>query len=149
LPVENPQPHAEFKKWIPEPWWENFRAELYFTEYVIVHFSSGASTPNLNRAQYRLILRLLLEKTAYTVLLKGASGVEKFVHELADDFPQKRVKEMVERFSFAKFFSIIRNSSLLITSRTGPLHIANAAGTPLLGFILSGKTSHVKALGTI
>jgi ADP-heptose:LPS heptosyltransferase len=34
---------------------------------------------------------------------------------------------------------VIRNSSLLVTSSTGPLHLANAAGTPLLGFFCPAK----------
>jgi len=63
-----------------------------------------ASAPNLNKAQYRLIIRLLLEKTAWTILSTGASGEGNFVHELARDFPNERVKEMVGRFSLAEFF---------------------------------------------
>ncbi|MDP6295164.1 MAG: hypothetical protein QF618_04045 [SAR324 cluster bacterium] len=52
-----------------------------------------ASAPNLNKAQYRLIIRLLLEKTAWTILSTGALGEGNFVHELAMDFPHERVKE--------------------------------------------------------
>jgi len=147
LPGENLQPHTKFKKFGPEPWWDNFRAELNFTKYVIVHPGSGASAPNLNKAQYRLIIRLLLEKTEWTVLLTGASGEENLVHELAADFTPERVKEMVGRFPLAEFFSVIRNSSLLITSSTGPLHLANAAETPLLGFFCPVKPHTPKRWG--
>ena len=136
---ETQQPHAEFKKWSPEPWWGNFRAELNFSEYVIVHPGSGASAPNLNKTQYRLIIGLLLEKTNWTVLLTGTSGEEQLIHELASGFTKERVKELACRFSLVEFFSVIRNSSLLITSSTGPLHLANASGTPLLGFFCPVK----------
>jgi ADP-heptose:LPS heptosyltransferase len=101
----------------------------------------------LNKAQYRLIIRLLLEKTVWTILSTGASGEEKLVHELAEDFPHERVKEMVGRFSLAEFFPVIRNSSLLITSSTGPLHLANAVGIPLLGFFCSAKPHTPKRWG--
>jgi len=101
----------------------------------------------LNKAQYRLIIRLLLEKTVWTILLTGASGEENFVHELAKDFPHERVKEMVGRFSLAEFFPVIRNSSLLITSSTGPLHIANAVRVPLLGFFCPVKPHTPKRWG--
>jgi len=80
----------------------------------------------LNKAQYRLIIRLLLEKTAWTILSTGASGEGNFVHELAKDFPNERVKEMEGRFSLAEFFPVIRNSSLLITSITCPLYISSS-----------------------
>ena len=139
LPREIQQPVSEFKKWSPEPWWDNFRAELNFSEYVIVHPGSGASAPNLNKTQYQLIIRLLLEKTNWTVLLTGTFGEKNLVHDLASGFPKERVKEIAGRFSLSEFFSLIRNSSLLITSSTGPLHLANAVGTPLLGFFCPVK----------
>jgi ADP-heptose:LPS heptosyltransferase len=139
LPGETKIPHTEFKKWSPEPWWNNFQSELNLSKYVIVHPGSGSSAPNLNKTQYRLIIRLLLEKTNWTVLLSGTSGEKDLVHELAVGFPKGRVKEIAGRFSLAEFFSVIRNSSLLITSSTGPLHLANATGTPLLGFFCPVK----------
>jgi heptosyltransferase-3 len=139
LPGETQQPQSEFKKWSPELWWDNFCAELNFSQYVIVHPGSGASAPNLNKTQYRLIIRLLLENTNWTILLTGTSSECEMVHELASGFPKGRVKEIAGRFSLAEFFSLIRNSSLLITSSTGPLHLANAAGTPLLGFFCPVK----------
>ena len=139
LPGETQQAHSKFKKWSPEPWWNNFRAELDRSEYVIVHPGSGDSAPNLNKAQYRLIIRLLLEKTNWIVLLTGTTDERKLVHELAVGFPKKRVKDIAGRFSLVEFFSIIRNSALLITTSTGPLHLANAVGTPLLGFFCPAK----------
>ena len=147
LASENLQPHSEFKKWIPEPWWDSFHKELNFSKYVIVHPGSGASAPNLNQAQYKLIIRLLLEKTDWIILLTGTSGEKELVHELAADFPKERVKEIVGRFSLTEFFSVIRNSSLLITTSTGPLHLANAAGTPLLGFFCPLKPHAPKRWG--
>jgi len=104
-----------------------------------LHSGSGASAPNLNEEQYKLIIRLLLEKTDWTVLLTGVSGEENVVNTLAADFPEERVKKTVGRFSLAELFTVIRNASLLITSSTEPLHLANAAGTPLLGFFCPAK----------
>jgi ADP-heptose:LPS heptosyltransferase len=88
----------------------------------------------LNKAQYRLIIRLLLEKTAWIVLLTGALGAENFVHELAMDFPHERIKETVGRFSLAELFPVILNSSLLIPGSACPLHIAITVRVPLIGF---------------
>ena len=139
LPDHVKQPEYKFKKWTPDSWWAEFSRELNCPNYAIVHPGSGASAPNLNAEQYRLIIRLLLEKTTWTVLLTGASGEENLVNEVADDFPEERVIKAVGRFSLKQLFSVIRNSSLLITSSTGPLHLANAAGTPLLGFFCPAK----------
>ena len=133
------QPEYIFKKWSPESWWEEFSNELNCDDYAIVHPGSGNSAPNLNATQYILIIRLLLENTSWTILLTGVSEEEKLVSEIAAGFPEKRVKKAAGRFSLSQFFSVIRKSSLLVTSSTGPLHLANAAGTPLLGFFCPAK----------
>ncbi|MDP7622450.1 MAG: glycosyltransferase family 9 protein, partial [SAR324 cluster bacterium] len=139
LPDQIKQPEYKFKKWTPESWWEEFSRELNYPDYAIVHPGSGDSAPNLNAEQYILIIRLLLENTSWTVLLTGISKEENLVSELAAGFPEERVKKAAGRFSLAELFSVIRNSSLLVTSSTGPLHLANAAGTPLLGFFCPAK----------
>ncbi len=133
------KPEYKFKKWTPETWWKEFSKELNFNDFAIVHPGSGDSAPNLNASQYILIIQLLLKNTNWTVLLTGISEEEKLVSELAADFPKERVKNVTGRFSLAELFSVIRNSSLLISSSTGPLHLANAAGTPLLGFFCPAK----------
>ena len=139
LNEQTKQPKYKFKKWSPESWWEEFSRELNFSEYAIVHPGNGSSAPNLNAEQYILIIRLLLENTCWSVLLTGISAEEKLVSELAAVFPEERVKKAAGRFSLAELFSVIRNSSLLITSSTGPLHMANAVDTPLLGFFCPKK----------
>ena len=133
------QPEYKFKKWTPESWLEEFRRKLNYPEYAIVHPGSGDSAPNLNAEQYILIIRLLLENTCWTVLLTGISEEENLVTEIASGFTEERVKKAAGRFSLAELFSVIRNSSLLVTSSTGPLHMANAVGTPLLGFFCPAK----------
>ena len=147
MPDKITQPHYEFKQWTPEPWWDDFQTELKSKDYVILHSGCGASAPNLNEEQYKLIIRLLLEKTDWTVLLTGVSGEENVVNALAADFPEERVKKTVGRFSLAELFTVIRNASLLITSSTGPLHLANAARTPLLGFFCPAKPHTPKRWG--
>jgi len=139
LPGKIIQPRYEFKQWLPEPWWGEFKKELKSTDYVIVHSGGGVSAPNLNEKQYRLIISLLLEKTDCVVLLTGVSGEENSVAKLAVDFPEERVKRTVGRFSLSELFIVIRNASLLIASSTGPLHLANAVGTPVLGFFCPAK----------
>ena len=58
---------------------------------------------------------------------------------LQQDSRKKGVTKAAGRFSLAELFSVIRNSSILITSSTGPLHMANAVDTPLLGFFCPKK----------
>ena len=139
FPNQTKNPEYNFKKWNPESWWVEFNKEQRCTNYAIVHPGSGNSAPNLNADQYILIIRLLLENTNWSVLLTGISKEVNLINELASGFPEERVKKSAGRFSLKELFSVIRNSSLLVTSSTGPLHMANAAGTPLLGFFCPAK----------
>jgi len=147
LPNKILQPQYEFKQWTPEPWWDDFKKELKSIDYVIVHPGCGDSAPNLNEKQYKLIISLLLEKTECVVLLTGVSADENLVNNIAADFPEERVKKTVGRFSLPELFFVIRNALLLIASSTGPLHLANAAGTPLLGFFCPAKPHTPKRWG--
>jgi len=139
IPGEIIIPQYKFKEWIPEPWWKNFQKELKSNNYVIVHAGSGNSAPNLNNSQYKLIIHQLLKKTDWTILLTGIFKEEKLIQDLAKNFPEERVKKTAGRFSLEEFFSVVRNASLLISSSTGPLHMANAAKVPLLGFFCPAK----------
>lgn len=136
---KNFQPEFKFKDWNQEPWWNKFQTELNYMNYAIVHPGSGSSAPNLKTSQYKYIINLLLEKTDWIILLTGIPEEKELIHDLAMNFSNERVKETVGRFSLEEFFSIVRNSSLLITSSTGPLHMANATNTPLLGFFCPVK----------
>ena len=139
IPDENLLPKFEFKDWNLPSWWEKFHAEIKFNNYVIVHTGSNNSAPNLSKKQYKLIVHLLLKNTNWTVLLTGISEERQFVHDLANNFSKERVKEVVARFSLEDFFSVVRKASLLIASSTGPLHMANAAKIPVLGFFCHAK----------
>ena len=139
IPNDNLIPKFEFKSRNLPSWWEKFHAEIKFNNYAIVHTGSKNSAPNLSKKQYKLLVRLLLENTDWTVLLTGITEERKFIQNLAKNFSGERVKEVVARFSLVDFFSVVRNASLLITSSTGPLHMANAAKTPVLGFFCPVK----------
>ena len=139
IPEWDKVPQFNFKHWNQTSWWEKFNAEIKFNDYVIVHPGSGNSAPNLSKKQYKLINQLLLEKTDWTILLTGISEEKQFIHDLAINFSEERVREAVDRFSLEDFFSVVRNASLLIASSTGPIHMANAAKIPVLGFFCPAK----------
>ena len=139
LITKSNNPQYEFKKWVQTSWWKKFQEEINFNKYVVVHPGNGNSAPNLSKKQYILIIKLLLEKTDWTILLTGVSAEKQFVHDLAANFHDDRLKELVGRFSLPDFFSIVRNASLLIASSTGPIHMANAVKIPVLGFFCPVK----------
>ena len=139
IPEREKVPIYNFKQWSQPSWWKKFQAEINYNDYVIVHTGSGKSAPNLSKKQYKLIIKLLLEKTNWIILLTGVSEERNFVHDLATNFSKERVREVVNRFSLENFFSVVRNASLLIASSTGPLHMANATKIPVLGFFCHAK----------
>tara|TARA_Y100001970_G_C14251975_1_gene872504 strand:- start:817 stop:1887 length:1071 start_codon:yes stop_codon:yes gene_type:complete len=132
-------PEYEFKPWIRTKAWEEFHKEIKFNDYAIVHPGSGNSAPNLTKKQYELIVDILVNKTDWIILLTGISKEIKLVNELAKNFSNERIIAKAGSFSLSDFFSIVRNASLLVTSSTGPLHMANSSNTPVLSFFCPAK----------
>lgn len=131
-----PRPRFQFEyPEVQENKWRKTRNDWgLITDYVIVHAGSGASATNLTPEQYRFLVQHLLVETSWTVLLTGSEAEVEMVNELMEGLPEKRVLNVAGRFGLGELMRVIREARLLISSSTGTLHMANAAGTPLLGF---------------
>jgi len=119
-------------------WRSSTLSELNITTtYAIMHPGSGASAPNLDVQQYHFVLEELLQQTSWMILLTGSPQEEKLVHAIMEELDEeqaKRVKSVTGKFTLEEFMCIIQTAKLLLTSSTGPIHIANALQTPVLGF---------------
>lgn len=103
-------------------------------DYSILHPGSGGSAANLTVDQYRAILRFLLRETVWPVFLTGTSSERRLAERVAEGTPEGRVLNMAGRFSLDELMVLLRGARLLVTTSTGPLHIANALNTPVLAF---------------
>ncbi|MCP4580171.1 MAG: glycosyltransferase family 9 protein [candidate division Zixibacteria bacterium] len=92
-------------------------------EYVIIHPGSMGSAPNWSFERYADLIGLLSEKMQ--VVVTGQSNKS---FELPD-----RAINLINKTDFDQLIEMISGAKLFISGSTGPMHIAAAFGTPVLG----------------
>ena len=107
--------------------------------YIILHPGNGGSAPNLSIAQYQFITRQLLKKTEMQIIFTGNSRESSFVSEIIAPFKPQRLFNLAGNLSLQMLMAVIADARLFIATSTGPLHIANAFGIPIIGFYCPSK----------
>jgi len=93
------------------------------TDYIIVHPGSKGSAPNWPESFYQELINELAKD--YKVVITGQGN------ELSG-LPDSTIN-LINKTDFAGLIGLISKAQLLISGGTGPLHVAAALGTPVLG----------------
>lgn len=100
---------------------------------VILHPGSGASARDWPAANFGLLASKIKELPSVRVLITGGKGEDGLVRAVRDAAGGGTV-EIVDRLNLHQFAALIHIASLFVANSTGPLHIAAAVGTPVVGF---------------
>jgi ADP-heptose:LPS heptosyltransferase len=96
--------------------------------YVVIHPGSSGSAPNWPLMQYRALAERILLETDLQVVITGIdTGVT-----MAD-----RCLDLQGRTDLEALAGIVAGARLFISGSTGPLHLADALGTPCISFFVS------------
>jgi heptosyltransferase-2 len=93
--------------------------------------------------QFRRLIKKLAEESKYKVIIVGKEeftrgGLESF------DGLGSNVINLINRTSLVELVQILKQCRLLVTCDSGPMHLAEAAGTPVVALFrndISGKTA--------
>lgn len=107
--------------------------------YIILHPGNGGSAPNLSIAQYQFILQYLLKNTELQIIFTGTGEEMLFINEIIMPFKSQRIFNLAGNLSMQMLMAVIADARLFIATSTGPLHIANAFGIPIIGFYCPSK----------
>ncbi len=107
--------------------------------YIILHPGNGGSAPNLSLTQYQFIVRHLLKKTKLQIILTGAGEESSFVNEIIEPFKSLNLFNLAGKLTMQMLMAVIADARIFIATSTGPLHIANAFGIPIIGFYCPSK----------
>ena len=103
--------------------------------YIILHPGNGGSAPNLSIEQYQRVIGFLLKNSPYHIIITGTPQESTLIHSIVEGAgASPRIINAAGRFDMEQLMAIISGAKLFLSSSTGPLHIANALGIPLLGF---------------
>ena len=102
--------------------------------FIILHPGSKGSAWNLSEAAYAKLANELL-KNGYSVLLTGGNPEKCMLRRINDYVTESgKLFIMEEELSLRELAAVIYHSAALISSSTGPMHIAAALGVRTLSF---------------
>jgi heptosyltransferase III len=100
--------------------------------FVIIHPGSGGSARDWSPSNFSA-LATELRGAGLQVVVTGAQGEERLVDRVLSG-THGTVKSSVGRLGLKELAAFIRSADLFVSNSTGPLHIAAAVGTPVIGF---------------
>lgn len=99
---------------------------------VIVHPGSGGSARDWSARNFGLLARSLDGIAGVQTIITGSAQERDLVEEVLR-IAGGRALSLVDRLSLKEFAALAKISSLLVANSTGPIHIAAAVGTPVIG----------------
>ena len=100
---------------------------------VIIHPSSGGSAREWPPEHFGGLAAKLMEEEDVSIVVSGMAGEERRAEEVIRCAGGKPVS-LVGALRMKELAALIRSASLFVSNSTGPLHLAVAVGTPVLGF---------------
>ena len=101
-------------------------------EIVVIHPGTGGSAREWPAAFFGNLADRLQEERGAQVILTGAKGEERKVAEVLIGSKGKAIP-LVGRLSLMELGAVIKRANLFVSNSTGPLHLAAAVGTPVVG----------------
>jgi heptosyltransferase II len=97
---------------------------------LLININSEAASRRLPVAKAVSIIRSLREKLPHEFILLGSPNEKLFVDEVFDGLPSKKnINNMAGKTSLPQLIDIIGSCPVMLTTDSGPAHVANALGT--------------------
>jgi len=100
---------------------------------VILHPGSGSSARDWSPKNFGFLGRKLQEMDDVQVVVTGGKNEQRLI-ELVRSISGNRAIALPDQLSICEFAAFIKKAALFVANSTGPIHIAAAVGTPLIGF---------------
>lgn len=100
--------------------------------FIVVHPGSGGSAREWSAENFGVLGRRLSDLPKVRVVITGRGAEERIVDRVRE-LSGERALVIVDRLNLREFTALARLASLFIANSTGPLHIAAAVGTPVIG----------------
>ncbi|MEC8544248.1 MAG: glycosyltransferase family 9 protein, partial [SAR324 cluster bacterium] len=102
-------------------------------KFLVVHPGNGDSAPNLSWDQYRTLIQQI-SLSGIWVVLTGVNSEKEYNESLKSDFSTKNITDLTGTLNLEQMIALLSEACGLITTSTGPAHIASSVGTPVATF---------------
>ena len=99
---------------------------------IVIHPGSGGSARDWSPKNFGKLAMRCIEELSGKVVLTGVKGEEGIVQETMNHISRGAVN-LVNQLGLKDLVALIRRADLFVSNSTGPLHIAAAVGTPVIG----------------
>jgi heptosyltransferase-2 len=101
--------------------------------FAVLHPGSGGSARDWSPENFSALGERIQTRMKMKVVVSGGPGERELVHRVAAGMTAAPA-ECAGVMSLTELSSLFRRASVFVSNSTGPLHIAAAAGTPVVGF---------------
>ncbi len=129
IPIEQPPTLV-----VPSSAHENASRLLLHAEPPIigVHVSGGRAIKQWPPERFATVARRLIEYSGATIVLSGSRADRPLVETVKASLPTHKVVDVAGGLDLLTIAGVLERLDLLITSDTGPMHLAVAVGTPVV-----------------
>ncbi len=99
----------------------------------VVHPTSGGSAREWPLERFGRLANALIDRWHATVVVTGGAGEEAAADEVIRATGGRAIS-LAGKLNLKELAAVLRRASLFVSNSTGPLHLAVAVGTPVLGF---------------
>ena len=121
----------------------SLKANLPLLDYVVVNINSEASSRRLTVEKAVELINELRRKISETIILVGAPSEQPFVGHV---FEHLAIRDDIENrsgtTSLVQLAGLLAGARLLLTTDSGPAHLANALGTYTVALFGAGNEKH-------
>lgn len=119
------------------------RHEFPKEDYIVVNINSEASSRRLTVAKATSLIQQLRESTTRPIVLIGAPKEKDFVDAVLAQLPyQRNITNAAGTTSLPGLVALLASAQLVLTTDSGPAHLANALGTNTVVLFGAGNEAH-------
>lgn len=98
-------------------------------DYIVVNINSEASSRRLTEQKAVELLNALQQAISQKIILIGAPKEAPFVHGVLKKLPSSKIESWAGKTDLPQLVKLLASAKLLLSTDSGPAHLANALGT--------------------
>ncbi len=106
-------------------------------KFVVLHPGSGGSATDWSTDNFRKLCAEIIANTDFNVVVTGSTQEESLCAEVASGL--QRCLNAAGKFSLLEFIAFLSMADVFVSNSTGPIHLAAAVGTPVVGIYPNNK----------
>jgi heptosyltransferase II len=117
--------------------------EYHKKDYIVININSEAASRRLTTAKAVEILELLRHSIEQKIVLVGAPKEKEFVCAVVNQLKnQNNIENLAGQTSLGQLVELLASARLILSTDSGPAHLANALGTHTVVLFGAGKESN-------